>query len=372
MVTMTAAIAMQPGDRFDVAEVELDEPRDDEVLVRILAVGICHTDINALNQRLPVPLPMILGHEGAGVVERVGSLVTSVQPGDRVVIAPDFCGKCTQCRLGHTAYCERSGVLVFGGTRLDGSTKASRDGVPVRAGFFGQSSFAEFSLVTERNIIKVDDDAPLQHLAALTCGVNAGAGAVLNTLKPEPSHSMAIFGVGTVGLAAIAAAKMRGTRTIIAIDRFDSRLELAREFGATHVINTSATPDAVAEITAIVPGGVDRAFDSTGSKDVILQAIYSLGYHGVFGYVTGTGGVPLDLDLNRILTKGVTIRGIMGGDGTGLVFLRELVRHFEDGRLPIDRLVKTYRLDQINDALEDMKSGVTIKPVLVFDDPKRA
>ena len=364
---MKAAIARTPAREFEVSTVELDEPRADEVLVRILAVGICHTDINALSGRLPVTMPIILGHEGSGVVERVGANVTGVRPGDRIVITPDFCGTCRQCREGHTAYCEKSGVLVFGGTRLDGSTKASHNGEPVRAAFFGQSSFAEYALVTERNVIKVGDDAPLHHLCALTCGANAGAGAMLNTLKPDPDHAVAVFGVGTVGLAALAAARMRGARTIIAVDLHESRLELAREFGATHVVRSGHGVDVQAELRRIAPVGVDRALDSTGVKDVMLDAIYSLGYHGVFCYVSGTGGVPLDLDLNRILIKGVSIRGVMGGDGTGLVFLRELIRFYEEGRLPIERLVRTYPFDDINQALADMASGVTIKPVLVFD-----
>lgn len=370
MVTMTAAVATTTGTEFDLLEVELDEPRPDEVLVKILAVGICHTDMNALSGRLPVTMPIILGHEGSGVVVKTGELVTGFAPGDKVVIIPDYCGKCDQCRQGFTPYCENSGRLVFGGVRLDGSTKAALpgSGAPVRAGFFGQSSFAQYSLVTERNIFKVADDAPLQYLAALTCGTSAGAGAILNTLKPEPHHSLAVFGAGTVGLTAIAAAKARGTRTIIALDVHDSRLETAREFGATHTINVGDGVDAVAAIKEIVPAGVDRAFDSTGVKDVILNAIYSLSYHGVFGYVTGTGGVPLDLDLNRILTKGVSIRGIMGGDGTAQLFHRELVDLFERGLLPVDRLVKTYRLEEINQALQDMKAGTTIKPVLVFEE----
>lgn len=366
MVKMTAAVAMTTGTEFELLEVELDEPRADEILVKILAVGICHTDLNALSGRLPVRLPIILGHEGAGEVVKVGVLVTAVQPGDKVVILPDNCGRCDECRQGRTAYCEQSGRLVFGGVRLDGSTKASLNGQPVRAGFFGQSSFAQFSLVTERNIIKVAADAPLHHYAALTCGTSAGAGAVLNTLKPEPQHSIAIFGVGTVGLTAIAAAAARGARTIIALDVHESRLAVARDFGATHTINLAGGVDAVAAIDEIVPGGVDRAFDSTGVKDVILQAIYSLRAHGVFGYVTGTGGVPLDLDLGRILIKGLTIRGIMGGDGTGGLFHRELIDLFERGLLPVDRLVTTYRLEEINQALNDMRDGTTIKPVLVF------
>ena len=362
-----AAVALTAGAPLEIHEIDLDEPRDDEVLVRVVATGICHTDISASTGRLPVKMPIVLGHEGAGIVERVGSLVTSVAPGDHVVITPDFCGTCTQCRTGHTAYCENAGVLVFGGTRLDGTTKASLDGEAVRAGFFGQSSFSQFSLVTERNILKVPADAPLNMLAVLTCGVNAGAGAVLNALRPDPEHSIAVFGTGTVGLAAIMAAKVRGARTIIAVDRHESRLELARELGATHVVNTAEHEDVVSAIKEIVPGGVDRSFDSTGVAAVLLTAIHVLAIRGICGFVAGTGGVPLDLDVNSMLTKGTQLRAIMGGDGTGLVFLGELIRLYQEGRLPIDSLVREYQLEEVNEAIADMRSGVTIKPVLRFD-----
>ncbi|MER7796832.1 NAD(P)-dependent alcohol dehydrogenase [Microbacterium sp. NPDC096154] len=366
MVTMTAAVAARPGTEFDLLEIELEEPRDDEVLVRVLATGICHTDLNALSGRLPVTMPIVLGHEGAGVVERVGERVTTVRPGDRVVIVPDFCGACDECRQGRTSYCLKSGQLVFGGVRLDGSAKAAHDGDPVRAGFFGQSSFAPYSLVTERNIIPAAEDAPLEHLCALTCGTSAGAGAMLNTLKPEPHHAVAVFGVGTVGLMAVAAARLRGARRIIAVDVHRSRLDMALELGATDVVQAGPGVDTVAALSELAPRGIDRAFDSTGVKDVMLAAIYSLGMHGEFGYVTGTGGVPLDLELDRLLTRGVTIRGIMGGDGTGGLFHRELIDLYQRGALPIDRLVRTYPFESINEAVADMRSGVAIKPVLVF------
>ena len=366
-VKTRAAVARIAGHPLDILDIDLDEPRDDEVLIRIVATGICHTDISASTGRLPVTMPIVLGHEGAGIVERVGRLVTTVAPGDHVVITPDFCGTCTQCRTGHTAYCENSGTLVFGATRLDGTTKASLNGEPVRAAFFGQSSFSQFSLVTERNILKVPADAPLHLLAVLTCGVNAGAGAVLNALRPDPEHSIAVFGAGTVGLAAIMAAKVRGARTIIAVDRHTSRLELARTVGATHVVNTSEQEDAVAAITAIVPGGVDRSLDSTGVASVLLSAIHALATRGVCGFVAGTGGVPLDLDVNSMLTKGTQLRAIMGGDGTGLVFLSELIRLYQEGRLPVESLVREYRLDEVNDAIADMRAGSTIKPVIRFD-----
>lgn len=211
-------------------------------------------------------------------------------------------------------------------------------------------------------------NAPLEYLCALTCGASAGAGAILNVLKPDPEHTVAVFGVGTVGLTAIAAARLRGSRRIIAIDRHQPRLDLARELGATDVIEARDDVDMVEQIMRVAPRGVDRSFDSTGVKDVMLAAIYSLAPHGVFGYVSGTGGVPLDLDLNRILTRGVSIRGIMGGEGTGGLFHRELVDLFERGHLPVDRLVKTYPFDAINEALTDMRTGATIKPVLTFTD----
>src|SRR5690625_2352460 len=247
---MKAAVAQAPGSTLELTEVVLDEPRSDEVLIKMRVTGICHTDINASQGRLPVTMPIILGHEGAGVVERVGAHVTQVSPGDTVVLVPDFCRDCSQCRQGHTAYCELADVLVFGGTRLDGTPKAHRNGEAVRAGFFGESSFAEYSLVTERNIVKVSPEAPLALLASLTCGVNAGAGGILNGLEVGPHHSVAVFGVGTVGLAAVMAAAMAGAHHIIAVDRHASRLDLARELGATAVVNTAQSPDVGAALAA--------------------------------------------------------------------------------------------------------------------------
>lgn len=365
--TSWAAVAHTPGDALSIVQIALDEPRDDEVLIRMVASGICHTDISASTGRLPTRMPIVLGHEGAGVVERVGARVRGVGPGDRVLLTPDFCGVCTQCRQGHTAYCEATGTLVFGGTRIDGTTKASLNGEPVRAGFFGQSSFAQYSLVTERNILKVPADAPLHLLAALSCGVNAGAGAVLNSLRPGPEHSIAVFGAGTVGLAAVMAARMSGARRIVAVDRHASRLDLARELGATHTVNTAEEGDTVAAIRAAVPDGVDRALDSTGVASVLLSAIRSLAVRGVCGFVAGTGGVPLDLDVNDMLTKGTQLRAIMGGDGTGLVFLRKLVEYFSEGKLPVQSLITEYSLADVNSAIADMRAGTAIKPVIRFD-----
>lgn len=369
MITTRAAIARAPGLLLDLSEITLDDPRDDEVLVRMVACGVCHTDASALSGRLPVDMPIVLGHEGAGIVERVGSRVTLVEPGDHVLFTPDFCGKCRQCRIGATPYCEQSSVLVFGGTRLDGSTKAAEGSTPVRAGFFGQSSFSEYSLVTERNILTVPRSLSLTSLAALTCGFNAGAGAILNSLQPGPEHSVGVFGIGTVGLAAIIAARLRGVRTILAVDRHPARLQLAQELGATDVIRPQEDRSLAEQIHEIAPQGIDRTLDTTGVAAVLRTAVEVLATRGRCGFVAGTGGVPLDLDVNTMLTKGTQLRAIMGGDGTGLVFLQLLVDLYAEGKIPIEKLIKLYPFTDINLALEDMRTGATVKPVLTFIAP---
>jgi D-arabinose 1-dehydrogenase-like Zn-dependent alcohol dehydrogenase len=213
MITIKAAIAESKGVPFEIAELELDEPRPDEVLVRMVACGICQTDSHAWHQHLPVPLPAVLGHEGAGVVESIGSTVTSVAPGDHVVLSYQACGRCPQCLSGHSPYCDRAGEANFGGARLDGTNGVHRHRGAAIAGdvhghFFGQSSFATYALTTERNTVKVPDGIPLEILAPLGCGLQTGAGAVLNTFRMSPRESIAVFGTGAVGLAAVMAARV--------------------------------------------------------------------------------------------------------------------------------------------------------------------
>lgn len=359
-----AAVADDPARPMTISPIELDAPREHEILVRILASGICHTDLTAASGRLPITMPIVLGHEGAGVVEAIGARVTAVSPGDRVLLVPDFCGKCRECRTGHTTYCERMSEMVFGGTRLDGSTKATRGSEPVRAGFFGQSSFAQFALATERNIVPLESDAPIEQLAALTCGVSTGAGAVLNTLHPRPSDALTVFGIGTVGLAAIMAAKMIGVRDIVAVDQHANRLELAQRVGASMTVDTTKA-DPREAIRSRFSHGVARCLDTTGVPSLIAVAIDVLGTRGVCGFVAGTGK-HLELDLGPMLAKGASLRGIMGGDATGLVFIHELLDAYEAGHLPLAEIVTTYPFEQINTAFEDMRSGESIKPVLVF------
>src|SRR5438309_488089 len=241
MVDVVAAVVKAKGEPFKIEQVQLDEPRADEVLVKVVGTGVCHTDLICRDQWYPVPLPAVLGHEGSGVVEAVGSAVTKVQPGDHVVLSFVSCGECVACKEGAPAYCGGLYDLNFSGLRPDKTTALSSGGSPVHGHFFGQSSFATYALAYERNVVKVDRTAPLELLGPLGCGIQTGAGAVLNSLHPDAGSSIVVFGVGSVGLAAVMAAHVAGCTTIVAVDLKPSRLEAAKRVGATHVIDPSST-----------------------------------------------------------------------------------------------------------------------------------
>lgn len=378
-----AAIAWEAGAPLSIEEADLDDPRDDEILVRTEAVGVCHTDETARLGRLPVVFPIILGHEGAGVVERTGSAVTRVRPGDRVLFTPDYCGRCRQCRLGYTPYCDDVAALTFTGVRPDGSPRARVGGRPVRASFFGQSSFATRALVTERNIVPVPPGAPLHYLAGLTCGVQTGAGAILNAMPVGPGRSVAVFGTGAVGLSAVMAAAASGADVIVAVDRVERRLALALELGATHAIDAtgSAGPgrdgpssdpgegrdlDAVAaEVTKVTRGGADVVLDTTGNPEVVMAGVKSLATHGTCSVITSSGA-PLTLPPGALLLRGRSLRGTVGGHINPTVFIPRLLEMHQRGRFPFDRLVKNYPFAEVSTAIADSLAGVTIKPVLTF------
>jgi aryl-alcohol dehydrogenase len=267
---------------------EIEGPRPDEVLVRVVATGVCHTDMVVRNQDFAAPLPMVLGHEGAGIVEAVGDAVTEVVPGDHVIMTYMWCGHCHTCESGHPAHCENMGPLNFGGGRLDGST-ATKDahGRAVHDHFFGQSSFSTYALANEKNVVKVDKDAPLELLGPLGCGIQTGAGAVLQALNVKVGSSFVAFGAGAVGLAAVMAARVAGATTIIAVDITPSRLALALEIGATHVVNSRET-DPVAAVREITGGGADYSLECSGRAEVLRQAIDSLAVLGSCGIVGAT------------------------------------------------------------------------------------
>ena len=363
-----AAVAWEAGAELSIEEFDLDDPRDDEILVRVEAVGVCHTDDNARLGRLPVVFPIILGHEGAGVVERVGGAVTRVRPGDRVLFTPDYCGRCEQCTLGLTPYCDQVVPVTFTGTRPDGSPRARQHGRPVRASFFGQSSFATHSLVTERNIVPVPADAPLRYLAGFTCGVQTGAGAILNAMPVRPGSRVAIWGTGAVGLAAVMAAAASGADEIVALDRVGHRLKLAAELGATSTIDTTGRElaDVGAEVVTATRTGVNVALDTTGDPAVIAAAVESLATHGTASVITSSGA-PVTVPPGSLLLKGRSLRGSMGGHINPTVFIPRLLDLHRQGRFPVERLVKNYPFAEVNTAIADSLSGATIKPVLTFN-----
>ncbi|MER5890544.1 NAD(P)-dependent alcohol dehydrogenase [Streptomyces sp. NPDC001941] len=364
--TVTAAVSRAPGEGFLLEELELDDPRPDEVLVRYAAAGLCHTDLEAAAGRLPTPHPVVLGHEGAGTVEAVGSAVTGFAPGDRVVLSLDSCGTCPNCLAGQPAYCDHHIPLNFHARRADG-TVGLRDaaGHPVHDHFFGQSSFASHGLAHARGLVKVTDDAlPLPLLAPLGCGLITGAGAVLNSLRVRAGSSVAVFGLGAVGLAALMASVAAGATRVIAVDRNPGRLALAAELGATDLVDASAT-DAAAAVLDLTGGrGVDHSVESTGVVSVMDAAVSVLAPLGSAA-VLGVAALDADLRANAFeLLKGRTVTGsVMGHQAPGVLIPRLLDLH-RRGRFPLERLVTNYPLADIDRALADVASGATVKAVL--------
>lgn len=362
-----ALVVEEQDAEFEQQEVELEAPGRGEALVRIAAVGVCHTDLIAREGDMGVAFPAILGHEGAGVVEQVGEGVTQVAAGDKVIIGWPSCGECRNCLDGEPRYCLRTGEALVSGRRFKGeqagTTAYSRDGEPLSGHFFGQSSFATYSLTRADALVKVPGDTPVELLGPLACGLGTGAGAVLNEARPRLGDSVLIVGVGAVGLAAIMAATNTGATKIIAADVHDNRLEMAREFGATHTIN-SGEDDLVEEVAKITGSTVDFAYDCTGVIPVIETMAETV---GMLGTLVLIGGAPAEarFSLDHMSTLwGKRVIGVLGGGGRSGQLIPALVELYKQGRFPFDKLVKYYEFDQIEQALADSKSGEVIKPIL--------
>lgn len=364
---VTAAVARTPGEPLTIEELELDDLRHGEVRVRMVATGICHTDAIVRDGVYPTPFPAVLGHEGAGVVEAVGEGVTSVAAGDHVILAAAYCGHCSRCRRGEMAYCENLMAADFGGRRLDGSTALSLDGRPISSHFFGQSSFATHANVVEESVVKVPRDLPLEHLSPLGCGFNTGAGTVLNELRPEIGSSVAVFGTGAVGAAAVMAARVADCATVIAVDVHDARLELARELGATHVVNSRAQDLGEALADATGGAGVDFVVDTTGRPELLRAAADAIAVRGTVALVgAAKPGAEVTFEIGGSLVKGWTFKTVVQGSSVPQSFLPQLIQLWREGRFPIDKLTKDYRLEDINQGFADSSNGTTIKPVVVF------
>lgn len=359
-----ATVVEQQGAPIKVKELELDAPKANEVLIKTVATGICHTDIAGRDFGMS-PYQLAIGHEGAGIVEAVGEAVSTVQPGDHVVVSFGYCGHCANCLQGHPAKCVRLNELCFGGASYDGTHRLhTADGEDVNT-FFGQSSLATHMVADEHNVVKVDPDVDLRYLGPLGCGIQTGAGTVINGIKPEFGTTMVITGAGGVGLAAVMAANLYNLDHIIVIDRHDEKLALAKELGATDVINTAKVDDVEAKLHEIVPEGLTYAIDTIGYTPLIKNLLHALAPAGKL-YLVGIAG-PLDIEGMEIMGDSKQVIGLIEGDAIPQLFIPNMVKYFKKGKFPVDKLVKFYSFDQIEQAFADFEGGKVVKPIITFD-----
>lgn len=365
-MTTTARAAVLHGNNvpFEFEDVVLDDLRPTEMLVKIAATGLCHTDLAVQHGDLPGTFPQVLGHEGAGTVEQLGSSVTGFAVGDSVAISFASCGHCANCLSGREAYCTNFMLLNIGGTREDGSgTMTAADGSSMTGSFFGQSSFATHAIVGARNAVKVPEGVPLEIVGPLGCGIQTGAGTVLNSLAIEAGSSIIVSGTGAVGLSAIMAAKAAGATTIIAVDVLPERLAFATKLGATHAVN-GKTDDVVASILAATDGiGASYAVDTTAVPAVITNLINATAF-GAQIAVVGVGKPDAQLPLALITGAGKTLVGAVEGDSVPQVFIPKLLAMYKAGDFPFDELITVYPFAEIERAIEDTKSGAAVKAVL--------
>lgn len=361
---MKAAVLYEYNAPLKIEDLELDEPRSGEVLVKMVASGVCHSDYREIkgewqNWEL-ASLPVVLGHEGAGVVERVGEGVTSVKPGDHVILVwfPP-CGECHYCMIGSPAYCDNP-ILFKGDTRLHkGKQRISH--------YYGVSSFAEFAVVPESGAIPIPKDVPLEGAALMGCCVPTGVGAVINTAQVKAGSTVAVFGCGGVGLNIIQGAALAGAKTIIAVDVQDNHLDFARQFGATHTVNASQG-DAVEAIKKMTGGeGVEYAFEAIGNPETMAQTIMSTRKMGTACIV---GQAPDGAILSfpaMLLYDERKIIGSMYGSINPRIDMPLYLDMYLNGKLKLDELVtRTYPLDEINSAFEAMEKGEVARSVITF------
>lgn len=352
-----AAVLRAAHAPLELERLELEPPREDEVLVRIVAAGICRTDIDLCAEHAKRDGPVVLGHEGAGVVEQMGARVKRVRRGDHVVLSYASCGRCHACRSGHPAHCAHFYEANFGFRRLDGSNALAASGVGGH--FFGQSSFATCALTNERNVVKVPTDLPLALLAPLGCGMQTGAGTVLNTLCVRKEASLAVFGAGAVGLAAVMAARAVRAEPIVAVDRVAARLALALELGATHVLDTRRGR-LLPRVAAIAEHGLDYVLETTGDPRLEGIGAELLAPRGTLAMIARPDG-------NRQLPGRRKIVSVIQGDAVPQRFIPRMIALYRAGRFPLERLVRTYPFSAINRAIADAERGRTIKPVLLMN-----
>lgn len=367
-----AAVVNKVNGPYEFEELELQEIQHDEVIVKVVASGICHSDEALRVGDAEYPLPVVLGHEGAGIIEKIGASVKGFKVGDQVVMAYNSCGSCPSCRTGHPSSCVEWTVLNMSGGRADGSPVFKKADGSAVSNFFTQSSFATHTITNVHNLIKVEADADLRLVGPLGCGFLTGAGTVVNGLKPSVGESIVVFGTGAVGLGALMTAKIEGCGKIIAVDIHDSRLDIAKELGATHTIN-SKTEDLAARISEITDGaGANYSIDTTGVSAVMKASLDVLGIQGIAAPVAVT---PNSIEMNTfmdLVLLNKTIKGVLMGDSIPQLAIPKLIEFHKQGQFAFDKLVQFYKFDEINEASADSTSGKTIKPIVIIDESYRA
>ncbi len=361
---MKAAVFHGPNQPLTIEDVEVDKPQDREVLVKTVASGVCHSDLHFVDGLYPYPAPSILGHEAAGIVEEVGKQVSYVKPGDHVIACLSvFCGYCEQCMSGHPNRCSNKSATQ---RPMSDKPRLSQKGNPIFQ-FLDVSSYCEKMLLHENAVVKIRDDIPLDRAALIGCGVTTGVGAVLRTAKIEPGSTVAVFGAGGVGLAAIQGARIAGARQIIAVDVFESKLAMARRLGATDTVDASGS-DPVEAIKKMTGGGVDYAFEAIGLKKAAEQAFYSLKAGGT---ATVIGMIPIgqkvEIDGYMFLTER-KLQGSNMGSNRFRIDMPQYLDFYLQGRLKLDEMIsRRARLEDVNEAFRAMKAGEVARTVLMFD-----
>ena len=362
MIDARAAVLIEAGSDPRLSDVTIRPPVDDEVLVRIDAVGICHTDVSVAARWSAKRLPMVFGHEGVGTVVAAGPRARAAE-GQQVVLTFASCGQCGHCADGRPAYCDRSTDLNMRGDRRDEASALRLDGEPVTGGFFGQSSFATHALSRPANTVILTTALAPELAAPLGCSVQTGVGTVLNALSPTPDGALLVFGAGAVGLSAVMGATIAGCRAIVAVDPVPERLALAAELGATGTVDPT-TGDAAAAIADLTGGGPTLAVDSTALPAVIATALTVLRSCGTLALV-GLGALNAELPVGLIMGKGLRVRGVVEGDSDPHTFIPRLAELVRSGDLPVDKLVTTFGLSAFDEAWAAAKAGRVIKPVLL-------
>jgi S-(hydroxymethyl)glutathione dehydrogenase/alcohol dehydrogenase len=364
-----AAVAWEPGRPLEIDQVELEGPRQGECLVRIVATGVCHTDAYTLSGKDPEGLfPCILGHEGAGVIEEVGPGVSGLRPGDHVI--PLYTPECRQCKFclsGKTNLCQAIRETQGQGLMPDGTSRLSKDGRMIHH-YMGTSTFGEYAVVPEIALAKVRDDAPFDKICLLGCGVTTGIGAVLNTAKVEPGASVAVFGLGGIGLSVIQGAVMAGADRIIAIDTNDKKFEMARSLGATECVNPADVGDIVEAIVDMTDGGVDYSFECIGNVEVMGQALQCAHKGWGESIIIGVAGAGEEIHARPfLLVTGRAWRGTAFGGFKSRTSVPKLVDRYMSGRIKLDEMVTSkLPLDRINEAFDLMHGGETIRTVIEY------